>query len=157
MLSTLVVDNEKFAHKEQIYRLKPQTDVDIIAECRNAIEALENALHHVRETSVKPSFIPCYKGNNNYLVNCADIKWAKSNPHTGVHLTLKDGKEYHTSKTLTEIEEKTALTRCHNQHLINVKYIKIIEKTSKGTGVIHTDNGQELLISRRCMDQYRFD
>ncbi len=164
MLNTLRVDNEKFAHENHMYRLKPQTDIgiDIIAECKSAIQELEKVLQHIREAQapqapVKPlpsaqlSLIHCYKGNNNYHINGDDIESVKSSVNTGVHLMMKDGREYHTNRTLKDLEKESLLIRCDIQHLINMKCIKMVERTHNGRGVIHTYSGHRLPVSRRRM------
>jgi len=165
MISTPIVNN--VIDKEIMYRLKPQVDIDIIVECRKAIQELENVLHHITVQasqirskpvfSASPSLIPCYKGNDNYLINDNDIESVKSSTNTGIDLVMKDGEEYHTNKTLKELEEKTTLMRCHMQYLINTKCIKMIEKNGNGTGIIYTYSGETLPVSRRCMEKYRFN
>jgi two-component system LytT family response regulator len=133
----------------------------------STIQELEQILQRIKEVQVtqvqlkpllseKYSFIPCYKGSNSYHINGNEIECATSSPNTGVHLRTKNGEEYHTSKTLKELEGKTTLTRCHMQHLIDMKSIKMVEVTHNGTGIIHTHSDHSLPTSRRCMDKYRF-
>lgn len=158
MVGTLIVDNEKLTPKARIYRLKPQADLDLIAEYRHTIRVLEKALQSIEVKplfSAQPCFIRCYKGNSNYSINADGIERVNSSPNTGVNLMTKDGQEHHTNETLKELEEKTPLMRCHMQHLVNMDCIKMVEKRKNDQGVIHTYNGSIIPVSRRRMEKFK--
>ncbi len=158
MVSTLIVDNEKRTPKARIYHLEPQTNLELIAEYRHTIRALEKALQSIELKplfSAQPCFIRCYKGNSSYAINAASIERVNSTPNTGVNLMTKDGQEHHTNETLKELEKKTPLVRCHLQHLVNMDCIKMVEKRARGLGMIHTYKGFTLPVSRRHMDTFK--
>jgi two-component system LytT family response regulator len=158
MISTLIVDNEKRTPKARIYHLKPQTDLELIAEYRHTIRALEKALQSIELKplfSAQPCFIRCYKGNLSYSINAASIERVNSTSSTGVNLMTKDGQEHHTNETLKGLEEKTSLVRCHLQHLVNMDCIKMVEKIARGQGIIHTYNGFTLPVSRRRLETFK--
>ncbi len=234
MIKILIVDDEQHAREELVYLLKPYSDINIVAECRNAIEALksinhlkpdvifldikmpqitgielasmldknnmprivfvtaydeyaieaikknaidyllkpvneeelEQTLQRIREDqspqkqikelfSQQNSFISCFKGSRKYFLNINDIEFVYSHPLTGVHLMTKSGQEYHTTETLIKLEQKTPLIKCHQQHLINISCVKMVEKKDNSTGVIHTFTGHTLPVGRRYMDKYR--
>ncbi|MCF6323910.1 MAG: two-component system response regulator BtsR [Gammaproteobacteria bacterium] len=106
----------------------------------------------IESLSTQMQFIPCYKGNCDYLINIKDICRAFTSPTTGTHIvTQKESQEFHSSLSLKVLEENTSLTRCHRQHLINPETIKYIEKMENGLGKIHTDGGDTLPVSRNYM------
>jgi len=111
---------------------------------------------NVIETLSTPmQFIPCYKGNSDYLINVNNICHAFSSPTTGTHIvTQDDDKEFHSSLALKILEENTPLTRCHRQHLINPAAVKHIEKLENGLGQIHTYRGKKVPVSRNYMKNF---
>jgi len=105
--------------------------------------------------STQMKFIPCYKGNGDYLININDVCRAFSSPMTGTHIvTQEDNQEFHSGLSLKTLEENASLTRCHRQHLINPKAIKYIEKLENGLGKIHTYGGDTLPVSRNYMKAF---
>ena len=99
-----------------------------------------------------PTFIPCYKGKQQYLMNANDIEYVYSNSVTGVHI-FTNNEEFHTHWTLKTFEEQAIFTRCHRQYLINKRHIKMIEKLDNGLGKSHTYNGHIIPVSRRYLNK----
>lgn len=109
----------------------------------------------VESLSTQMQFIPCYKGNCDYLINVKDVCRAFSSPTTGTHIITREGsQEFHSSLTLKILEENAPLTRCHRQHLINPEAIKYIEKLENGLGQIHTYTGEGIPVSRHYMREF---
>ncbi|MCF6283262.1 MAG: two-component system response regulator BtsR [Candidatus Polarisedimenticolaceae bacterium] len=110
----------------------------------------------VTETfSTDLKFVPCYLGNQYYLINIREVIYAFSSPTTGTHLvTGDDGQEFHTNLPLKVFDDNSQLVRCHRQHVINSDYIKFIEKLENGLGRIHTYGDQTIPVSRNYMDNF---
>ncbi len=109
----------------------------------------------IESLSAEMQFIPCYKGNCDYLINTKDVCRAFSSPTTGTHIvTREDGQEFHSSLSLKVLEENAPLTRCHRQHLINPEAIKYIEKMENGLGQVHTYGGETIPVSRNYMKEF---
>lgn len=103
--------------------------------------------------STELKFIPCYIGNQKYLIPKNKVGHAYSTPTTGVHIITQDCQEYHTDLLLKVLEERTPLVRCHRQHLVNIDYIKLIEKLENG-GEIRTCCDAVIPISRHYIKQF---
>jgi len=100
-------------------------------------------------------FVPCYRGNQDFLINIKEIIHVYSSPTTGVHLIAgKDAQEFHTNLMLKIFEDNSQLLRCHRQHIINPDYIKLIEKLENGLGKIHTYGNSTIPVSRNYMDNF---
>lgn len=110
----------------------------------------------VTETfSTDLKFVPCYRGNQYYLINIREVIYAFSSPTTGMHLvTGDDSQEFHTNLPLKVFDDNSQLVRCHRQHVINPDYIKFIEKLDNGLGKIHTHGNQTIPVSRNYMDNF---
>ncbi len=100
-------------------------------------------------------FVPCYQGTRYYLVNVKEIIHAFSSPTTGVHLVTGDsGQAFQTNLPLKVFDDNSQLKRCHRQHMVNLDYIKFIEKLDNGLGQIYTYGNHTIPVSRNFMGNF---
>ena len=99
------------------------------------------------------TLIPCYQQNKVRLVQLSDVNYAFSDL-TGVHIGTQAG-EYHTQLTLSVLEEKTELVRCHRQHLVHPQAISEIELLDNGSANLLTKSGKSLPVSRRYLKELK--
>ncbi len=98
--------------------------------------------------------IPAIGHNRIYLLNIEEILFVSSRLNS-IYITDIKGKEYLTELTLKSLEDKSLLTRCHKQHLINLDLLKAIHFDDEGLATaIFTDNSDvdhTVIISRRYL------
>lgn len=100
-------------------------------------------------------FIPCYQGNRYYLINIKEVLHVFSSPTTGVHLMTSDSEQvFHSNLGLKVFEDNSPLLRCHRQHMVNLDYIKFIEKLENGLGKIHLGENYTVPVSRNYMNNF---
>lgn len=99
------------------------------------------------------TLIPCYQQNKVRLVQLSEVYYAFSDL-SGVHIGTHAG-EYHTQLTLSVLEEKTELVRCHRQHLVHPQAISEIELLENGSANLLTKSGKTLPVSRRYLKELK--
>ena len=91
--------------------------------------------------------IPCSGLNSILLMKLEEIEFVASRLG-GIFIVGSDGQERFTELTLRTLEDKTALFRCHRQHLVNTECIKEIRFVENGLAEIKTRTGQTVPVSR---------
>jgi len=97
--------------------------------------------------------IPCFTGNRIRLVKLAEVEYVRCDI-SGVHVVTADG-EAHTDMTLSAIEEKTDLVRCHRQCLVRLDMVREIKLLDNGLGEIQTRSGKTVAVSRRHLRELK--
>jgi len=129
---------------------------DAIAKQRNAQERkvfktnYNNFLDNQNLNFLKQRISICSKDKIEYLV-IGEILYCKSDSNY-TEITLKDGSKRTVSKTLKEFD--TMLTgkgffRSHNSYLINIYFIREIQKTDGGSVLMVNDNMLPLSRNRK--------
>ncbi len=98
------------------------------------------------------SRIPCAISSSLKLVSVADVQYVKSTL-AGVYVVTSKG-EFYTELTLTSLEAKANLVRCHKQYLINFDRIDEIDM-GKDSLAIRTLCGAIVPVSRRYLKRLR--
>lgn len=91
--------------------------------------------------------IPCFTGNRIRLVRLDEVEYVYCDL-SGVHVVTAEG-EAHTDMTLTVLEERTDLVRCHRQCLVRLEMAQEIKLLDNGLGEILTRSGRTVAVSRR--------
>lgn len=99
-------------------------------------------------------FVPCWQGNQNFLIPIKEIIHVFSSPTTGAHLVTRDNRQFHTNLPLKVFDDNSQLIRCHRQHMVNPDYIKLIKYIDNGLGEIHADGNHIIPISRKYMHKF---
>ncbi|ATP28295.1 two-component system response regulator BtsR [Chromobacterium violaceum] len=113
-----------------------------------------------RETAPQPldilrrlsplELVPCHGVNRIVLLPLAEVEYVSSRV-SGVFVQAGDGREHFTELTLRTFEERSALFRCHRQHLVNLRAIHEIRLGENGVADIVTHAGRSLPVSRRFL------
>lgn len=94
--------------------------------------------------------IPCHGVNRIVLVKVPQVDYVSSRT-SGVYVVDADGHEHFTELTLRTLEERSALVRCHRQHLVNLDAIVEIRLGENGAADILSRNGHQVPVSRRYL------
>jgi two-component system, LytTR family, response regulator len=97
--------------------------------------------------------IPCFLGDRIRLVRLEDVEYVYSDM-TGVHVVTAEG-ETLTDLTLTVLEKRSDLVRCHRQCLIRLANAREIRLLDNGLGEISTTSGKTVAVSRRHLRELR--
>jgi len=97
--------------------------------------------------------IPCLAGRSIKLVPVSEVELVKSG-EAGVYVVSPQG-EYYTELTLSVLETRAKLLRCHKQYLVNVDRIDEISLGENSLAVIKTRSGQIVPVSRRHLTRLR--
>ena len=97
--------------------------------------------------------IPCLAGRSIKLVPVSEVEFVRSS-EAGVYVVTPAG-EYYTELTLSVLEARAGLLRCHKQHLVNVDRIDEISLAENSLAVIKTRSGQTVSVSRRHLSRLR--
>jgi len=97
--------------------------------------------------------VPCFTGNRIRLVNIAEIEYVCCDL-SGVHVVTAEG-EAATDMTLSALEEKTNLVRCHRQFLVRLDMVREIKLLDNGLGEILTRSGRTVAVSRRHLRELK--
>lgn len=91
--------------------------------------------------------IPCFTGNRIRLIRLDEVEYVYCDI-SGVHVVTAEG-EAHTDMTLSALEEKTDMVRCHRQCLVRLEMAREIKLLDNGLGEILTRSGHAVAVSRR--------
>jgi two-component system LytT family response regulator len=122
-------------------------------------KTLTRLTHQISQTASQPipaqplTLIPCYQQNKVRLVQLNEVCYAFSDL-SGVHIGTNGG-EYHTQLTLSVLEEKTDLVRCHRQYLVQPQVISEIELLDNGSAKLSIKSGKSLPVSRRYLKELK--
>lgn len=94
--------------------------------------------------------VPCQGANRIVLIRPPDIDHVCSRL-SGVYVVDRHGNEHFTELTLRTLEERSALVRCHRQHMVNLDAIVEIRLCDSGGADIVTRNGHLIAVSRRYL------
>ena len=146
---------EAFRENAIDFLLKPVSPERLAITLQRLVE------NHQPQPALRQAFandltlIPCYRANHYYLINIDEVVHLFSTPTTGVQLvTVDDPLGFHTSLSLKVFEENSLMIRCHRQHMVNPRYIKLIEKLENGLGQIHIGADRLIPVSRNYMDNF---
>lgn len=92
--------------------------------------------------------IPCTGHSKIYLVDIEDIVYVGSDV-TGVYVVKTDGSKYTSELTLSNLEERTSLVRCHRQYLLNLDHLREIDFSIANQTMAQMDHNLSVPISRR--------
>jgi len=138
---------EAFAESAFDYLLKP-VDPERIDKTIRRLRAAHAPSPALFEPARPLTSIPCSGQNRVYLVKLADIEFVVSRS-SGIFVVTGAGQERFTELTLKTIEERTPLTRCHRQVLVNPEAIREIVFQESGAAEIVTNAGARVPVSRR--------
>ncbi len=132
------------------YLLKPVA----MERLARTIERLERRAGEVKASYPRPPIrrIPCLCGRAIKLVDVAEVELVRSS-EGGVYVISPRG-ELFTELTLTVLEERAGLVRCHKQYLVNIDNVDEIDLEG-GLAVIRTRTGKEVPVSRRYLAKLR--
>jgi two-component system LytT family response regulator len=125
---------------------------------------LAKTLARIRETFHKPvatngpllpalTQIPCFLGDRIRLVRLEDVEYVYCDT-VGVHVVTAEG-ETSTDLTLTALEKRSDLVRCHRQCLIRLANAREIRLLDNGLGEVSTRSGRTVAVSRRHLRELR--
>jgi two-component system LytT family response regulator len=125
---------------------------------------LAKTLARIRETVLRPvaangatlpalTQIPCFLGDRIRLVRLEDVEYVYSDM-LGVHVVTAEG-ETSTDLTLTALEKRSDLVRCHRQCLIRLANAREIRLLDNGLGEVSTRSGKTVAVSRRHLRELR--
>ena len=97
--------------------------------------------------------IPCTLSSKIKLINVSEVEYVKSS-EVGVFVICPEG-EFFTDLTLKVLEDKTDLTRCHKQFLINIDLVDEIIFQKNMLADIKTKSGRHVPVSRRYLKVLR--
>ncbi|HYS81081.1 MAG TPA: two-component system response regulator BtsR [Anaeromyxobacteraceae bacterium] len=97
--------------------------------------------------------IPCLAARAIKLVALAEVEFVRSS-EAGVYVVTAGG-EFYTELTLSVLEARAHLLRCHKQYLVNVDRIDEISLAENSLAVIKTKSGQAVPVSRRHLTRLR--
>lgn len=97
--------------------------------------------------------IPCFSGNRIRLVRLEEVEYVYSDL-AGVHVVTADGGTL-TDMTLTVLEQRSDLVRCHRQCLVRLANAREIKLLDNGLGEITTRSGKTVGVSRRHLRDLR--
>jgi two-component system, LytTR family, response regulator len=97
--------------------------------------------------------IPCFLGDRIRLVWLEDVEYVYSDVN-GVHVVTAD-EETLTDLTLTVLERRSDLVRCHRQCLIRLANAQEIRLLDNGLGEVSTRSGKTVAVSRRHLRELR--
>jgi two-component system LytT family response regulator len=119
-----------------------------IRETRNGREAVPDGAGLPPLTQ-----IPCFSGNRIRLVRLDDVEYVYSDM-SGVHVVTAEG-DTSTDMTLTALESRSDLVRCHRQCLVRLANTREIRLLDNGLGEITTRSGKTVGVSRRHLRELR--
>jgi two-component system, LytTR family, response regulator len=134
------------------YLLKPVDE----ARLAKAVAKLEQpSPRGVPAALVAPEItrIPCLAARAIKLVAVADVELVRSS-EAGVYVVTACG-EFYTELTLSVLEARAHLLRCHKQYLVNVDRIDEISLAENSLAVIKTKSGTMVPVSRRHLTRLR--
>jgi two-component system, LytTR family, response regulator len=97
--------------------------------------------------------LPCLAQRAIKLVAVSDVEFVRSS-EAGVYVVTAAG-EFYTELTLSVLEARASLLRCHKQFLVNVDRIDEISLAENSLGVIKTKSGKMVPVSRRHLTKLR--
>lgn len=133
------------------YLLKP-ADPARLAKTLDRLRATRDAVPPpLPPEALRPlDYIPCYGVNRVLLLKLPEVAYATSRA-SGVYVVDHAGQEFFTELTLSTLEEKTPLVRCHRQYLVHLDALQEIRFGENGTAEIVTRTGSTLPVSRRFL------
>jgi two-component system LytT family response regulator len=97
--------------------------------------------------------VPCAGKRTIKLVNVSDIEYAKSTL-SGVYVVSAQG-EFATELTLSVLEARAGLLRCHKQYLVNGAAVDELALGDGTNATVRTRSGHDVPVSRRHLSRLR--
>jgi two-component system LytT family response regulator len=115
----------------------------------------KNLTQGVRPVYAAPEIrsIPCIMTNRIKLISTSEVEFVRSEL-AGVYVVSPKG-EFFTELTLSVLEKKTNLVRCHKQFLVNLDHIDEILLEESASARIRTQSGAFVPISRRYFRKFK--
>ncbi len=110
----------------------------------------EQDVARLTENQPPLTFIPCSGHSRIWLLQMTEVACVSSRL-SGVFVTSVDGAEGFTELTLRTLEQRTPLTRCHRQYLVNMAHLKEIRFLENGQAELLLRGGQKVPVSRRYL------
>lgn len=131
------------------YLLKPVEETRLKKTLTRLLHHLSSSQLPADSSAAALQFLSCSCRQQQHWVRCENIEYAFSDL-CGVH--IYDGQQLlHTQLTLKVLEKQLNLLRCHRQYLINPKAIHHLTMAEQGNGLITTESGATVPISRRYL------
>ncbi|CAK9883872.1 MAG: Transcriptional regulatory protein BtsR [Candidatus Erwinia impunctatus] len=96
------------------------------------------------------AYIPCSGHSRIWLLPIEQVAYVSSRM-SGVYATSQEGKEGFTELTLTTLENRTSLVRCHRQYLVNMAFVKEIRLEENHRAELLLRDGHTIPVSRRYL------
>jgi two-component system LytT family response regulator len=153
------------AHDEFALRAFEEDAVDYLLKPVSAerlartIERLRARGHHAGP-SPRPALangpiarVPCAGKRTIKLVSVSEIEYAKSTL-SGVYVVSAQG-EFSTELTLSVLEARAGLLRCHKQYLVNAAAVDEVALGDGSSATVRTRSGHSVPVSRRHLARVR--
>lgn len=142
-----------FEEKAFDYLLKP-LERTRLAKTLARIRDTDGRRAEPAETILPPlTQIPCFAGDRIRLVRLDEVEYVYSDV-AGVHVVTAED-ETLTDLTLTVLERRSDLVRCHRQCLVRLANAREIRLLDNGLGEISTRSGRKVAVSRRHLRELR--
>lgn len=137
------------------YLLKPVT-AERLARTLERLEARARAAGPAQRPALANgpiARVPCVGKRTIKLVNVSDVEYAKSTL-SGVYVVSAQG-EFATELTLSVLEARAGLLRCHKQYLVNGSAVDEIALGDGTNATVRTRSGHNVPVSRRHLSRLR--
>jgi len=150
------------AHEEFALQAFEESALDYLLKPveRERLAKTVERLRQRRSEGARPSYtapaitrIPCLAGRSIKLVPIQEVEFVKSS-EAGVYVVSPQG-EFFTELTLSVLEARAGLLRCHKQYLVNIDRIDEISLSENSLAVIKTRSGGAVPVSRRHLARVR--
>lgn len=138
---------------EQALTLSDEEKQRRIEEAR--AERLENALSQAKERDDASEIIVKSAGKVEHIPSKNIIHCSGASGYAEIH--LENGRSVLHSITLNEMEDilPSIFLRVHRSHMVNVMFVKSLQRDPAGTGMLTLTDGSEVPVSRRIMPKVR--
>jgi two-component system LytT family response regulator len=146
---------EAFEKSATDYLLKP-VEKERLAKTLERLRTGSAEAEGADRTAFRPAAIkriPCVAARAIKLVPVGDVEYVKSS-EGGVYVVTRQG-EFFTELTLSVLEARAGLLRCHRQYLVNADQIDEISLAENSLAVLRTRSGASVPVSRRHLPRIR--
>jgi two-component system LytT family response regulator len=136
------------------YLLKPFSQERLTKAVHKAVKQIENRQNNhlkekLRQIPSQTNRIAVYKGNNIVIIPFTDIQYISANDDY-IDIHTQEDKKYLKKMTMDAVLSQLPdnFVRIHRKYIINLHFLKQIEKTGKETYFAVTTSSTALKISR---------